>query len=99
MNIGKEVAILKRMTVPELRRKHAEVFGERPRSGHKDYLVKRIAWRLRSLPSVFGANKTRTPQLLSQQPDSEMTKTESVYEQRSVRGRRSFGIPSASRNS
>jgi hypothetical protein len=49
MNIGKEIAILERMTVLELRRKHAEVFGEETRSGNRDYLVKRIAWRLQSL--------------------------------------------------
>jgi len=49
MNIGKEIAILRRMTVVELRKKHAEVFGEETRSGHRDYLVKRIAWRLQSL--------------------------------------------------
>jgi hypothetical protein len=49
MNIGKEIAILRRMTVVELRKKHAEVFGEETRSGNRDYLVKRIAWRLQSL--------------------------------------------------
>jgi len=49
MNIGKEIAILRRMTVVELRRKHAEVFSEETRSGNRDYLVKRIAWRLQSL--------------------------------------------------
>jgi hypothetical protein len=49
MNIGTEIAVLQRMTVVELRRKHAEVFGEETRSGNLDYLVKRIAWRLQSL--------------------------------------------------
>jgi len=48
MNIGKQIAALKRMTVTELRRKHIEAFGEQTRSGHKDYLVKRIAWRLQA---------------------------------------------------
>ena len=46
LNVGKEVAALKRMTVKQLRARHIEVFGERTRSGHKDYLIKRIAWRL-----------------------------------------------------
>lgn len=49
MNVGKEVAALQRMTVSELRRKYAEVFGEATRAGNKDWLVKRIAWRLQSL--------------------------------------------------
>ena len=46
LNIAKEVAALGRIAVKELRSKHIEVFGERTRSGHKDYLVKRIAWRM-----------------------------------------------------
>ncbi|MBL1218696.1 MAG: DUF2924 domain-containing protein [Planctomycetes bacterium] len=48
MNVKKEIAALTRMTVTELRKKHIEVFGERTRSGHKAYLVKRIAWRLQA---------------------------------------------------
>ena len=46
MNIGKEVAAMRRMTVAELRGKYAEVTGEETRCRHKDYLVRRIAWRL-----------------------------------------------------
>ncbi|RLC08693.1 MAG: DUF2924 domain-containing protein [Deltaproteobacteria bacterium] len=48
MNAGKEVARLRRMTVAELRERYAEVFGEETRSRHKDYLVRRIAWRLQA---------------------------------------------------
>ena len=48
MYVGIEIAALKRMTVTELRKKHAEVFGEPTRSGHKDYLVKRIVWRIQA---------------------------------------------------
>ena len=48
MNIGKQIAALKRMTVTQLRQKHIEAFGEPTGSGHKDYLVKRIAWRLQA---------------------------------------------------
>jgi len=51
MNVGRQIAELKRMTVTELRRKHIEAFGEPTRSGHKDYLVKRIAWRLQAQES------------------------------------------------
>jgi hypothetical protein len=49
LNVGKEVAVLKRMTVRELRVRYAEVFGEETRAGNKPWLVKRIAWRLQSL--------------------------------------------------
>jgi len=48
MNIGKEVAAMQRMTVAELRRKYAEVFGKETRSRHKQHLIRRIAWRLQA---------------------------------------------------
>ena len=49
MNVGKEVAALKRMTVGDLRRKYAEAFGEATRARHKEWLVRRIAWRLQAV--------------------------------------------------
>jgi hypothetical protein len=49
MNIGKEIAILHGMTIRELREKHLEVFGDPTRAGHKQYLIRRIAWRMQSL--------------------------------------------------
>lgn len=48
LNIAQEIAALRRMTVTELRRKHLDAFGEPTRAGHKDYLAKRIAWRLQA---------------------------------------------------
>lgn len=48
LNVGKELAALKRMTPAELRDKYAEVFGEASRSGHKEWLVKKIIWRLQA---------------------------------------------------
>ncbi|NIA22218.1 MAG: DUF2924 domain-containing protein [Anaerolineaceae bacterium] len=48
-NVGKEVAALERMTVKQLRARHIEVFGEASRSGHREYLVKRIAWRIQAV--------------------------------------------------
>ncbi len=49
LNVAKEVAALKRMTMKELRDKYAEVFGEPTRAGNRIWLVKRIAWRLQAL--------------------------------------------------
>lgn len=46
--IGHMISRLKRMTVKELREFHLETFGETNPSGNKDYLQKRIAWRLQS---------------------------------------------------
>jgi hypothetical protein len=48
LNIAKEVAAMQRMTVDQLRDKYADVFGEAPRSRHKEWLVKRIAWRMQA---------------------------------------------------
>src|SRR5690606_15759010 len=48
VNMAKELAALGRMTVKQLREKHVEVFGEATRSGNKDYLRKRIAWRIQA---------------------------------------------------
>lgn len=48
LNIAREIASLERMTVKELRERHIEVFGQSNRSGHKAYLVKRIAWRIQA---------------------------------------------------
>ncbi len=43
------VAAMGRMTVPQLRAKYLEVFGEPSRSGNRDFLFKRVAWRVQSL--------------------------------------------------
>ena len=47
-SIAREVADLKRMTVKELRGRYQHVFGETTRSGNKDFLWKRIAWRMQA---------------------------------------------------
>jgi hypothetical protein len=48
LNVGKEVAALKRMTTKELRARYADTFGEATQANNKAWLVKRIAWRLQS---------------------------------------------------
>src|SRR5258706_16089834 len=47
-NIQATVTALERMTVPQLQAMHLEVFGEPSRSGNKDFLIKRIGWRIQS---------------------------------------------------
>lgn len=47
--VQKEIEALRHMTVSQLRRKHAEVFGEETRSHHKQHLFRRIAWRIQAL--------------------------------------------------
>ena len=48
MNVGKEIAAMRRKTVAELREQFEEVFGEACRSNHKQWLVRRIAWRIQA---------------------------------------------------
>jgi hypothetical protein len=48
LNIDREVAAMGRMTVGELKVKFAEVHGEEPRSRNKQWLIKRIAWRMQA---------------------------------------------------
>jgi len=49
MNVGKEITFLKRMSVNELRTKFAEVFGEPTAARHKEWLIKRIIWRMQAV--------------------------------------------------
>ena len=49
VNIDKEVAALRRTTVNELRARYAEVFGEQTKVRHKEWLVRRIVWRLQAV--------------------------------------------------
>ena len=44
----KEIEQLRSLTVNGLREKYREIFGEDSRSGNKDYLYRRIAWRLQA---------------------------------------------------
>ena len=48
VNVAKELARLKELTVPQLRQRYAEVFGEASRSRHKQHLIKRIIWRMQA---------------------------------------------------
>jgi hypothetical protein len=48
-SIEQSLAALRRMTPAQLRAHYLEVFGEPSRSGNKDFLFKRIAWRIQSL--------------------------------------------------
>lgn len=47
-SLTSEIAALQRMTVTQLRREYAAAFGEPTNAGHKDWLVKRVAWRLQA---------------------------------------------------
>lgn len=48
LNIAREIARMQQMTPKELQERYAEVFGYPPRSRNKQWLIKRIAWRLQA---------------------------------------------------
>src|SRR5829696_6500115 len=48
-SIEQTLPALRRMTPAQLREQYLEVFGEPSRSGNKDFLFKRVAWRVQSL--------------------------------------------------
>ena len=48
LNIAKEVREMHKRTVRELRKQYADVFGEATNASNKDWLIKRIAWRMQS---------------------------------------------------
>lgn len=48
LNMKKELATLEQMTVGQLQERYVDVFGEHVRSRHRQYLIRRIAWRLQA---------------------------------------------------
>jgi hypothetical protein len=46
--IGRQIQKLSRSTIPVLRIKYREVFGQQAKVAHKQYLVRRIAWQLQA---------------------------------------------------
>ena len=49
IDVAATLKTLQRTPVPQLRQRYAEVFGEPTRSNNKQFLVKRIIWRLQAL--------------------------------------------------
>lgn len=48
VNIERQLIVLRQMSVGQLLRKYREVFGEESRSKHKEFLVRRILWRIQA---------------------------------------------------
>lgn len=49
LNLMREINTLRCMNVKALKERYIEVFGEQTRSCNKDFIWKRIAWRLQSI--------------------------------------------------
>jgi Protein of unknown function (DUF2924) len=48
LNINKEVANMERLSVGALCERYREVFGEDTKARNKQWLIKRIAWKLQA---------------------------------------------------
>jgi hypothetical protein len=48
LNVAREVAALRKLTMRELRARYAEAFGETTNANNKAWLLKRIVWRLQA---------------------------------------------------
>ena len=46
--IRAEIDGLRNLTAAQLKAKHREVFGEQSRSNHKQFMFRRIAWRIQA---------------------------------------------------
>jgi len=53
------VAALRRMTVGQLREKYLELFGEPTRSENRNFLFKRLAWRVQSMAEGTLSDRAR----------------------------------------
>ncbi|QYK49111.1 MAG: DUF2924 domain-containing protein [Phycisphaeraceae bacterium] len=48
-DVKRQIAALEQMTVGQLQTRYGEVFGETARSGNRQWLFRRIAWRIQAL--------------------------------------------------
>src|SRR5262245_54655998 len=60
LNVTKELAELRRMSVGQLRERFAAVFGEATSARHKEWLVRRIIWRLQAKAEGDLSERART---------------------------------------
>ncbi len=59
LNVDKELAALRRMSVGDLRTRYADVFGETTGNRHRDWLVKRIIWRMQAVAEGALSDRAR----------------------------------------
>jgi len=85
-----ELASLQQMSPAQLRDKYLEVFGEASRSGNKEFLAKRLAWRIQSLAEGgLSERAKRRADELARDADIRMT----IPRTRSPEGSSPSGMP------
>ena len=48
-DLDQQIHELRQMTTAQLQRKYRELFGQQSHSNHKNYLFRRVAWRVQAL--------------------------------------------------
>lgn len=93
-DLAREIEALRRMTVKELRRRHLELFGEENHAANRQYLFRRIAWRLQALAEgdLSGRARRRAAELardadLRTRPPRELTMPPAPADLKTVTGR------------
>ncbi len=73
-DLGRKIAALEAITVPQLVRTYADVFGESTNGRNKVWLVRRIAWRMQAnLPGGLGDAARARPAELANDADIRTT--------------------------
>lgn len=49
LNVEKELAALRKLSVGDLRAKYADLHGDGTHSSHREWLIRKIAWRMQAL--------------------------------------------------
>lgn len=95
IDVEVEIAALERVTVGQLHQRYAEVFGEQARSRHRQYLIRRIAWRLQA--NAEGGLSERALQRAEELAnDADVRVTPPRVRPRSRIGNSGFAAPAAS---
>ena len=98
LDIDREIAALRRLTVPQLRSRHQELFGEPPRSAHKQHLVRRIVWRIQALAEGDLSERGALTAAKEHEPGQALCLMDALRESvaqsdRAVNGRKPAGRP------
>jgi len=87
-----EVTSLEQETVAKLHIRYLKAFGEASRSNHKQFLIRRIAWRLQALASGDLSDRARErARLLAEDAELRLTAPAGYFEGR--RARRDSRLP------
>jgi hypothetical protein len=79
LNIEKEIEILKTMTVNQLKNKYIEVFKEETNTRNKNYLIKRIAWRIQAdIEGGLSARALKRAKELANESDLRVRPTKTI---------------------